>query len=129
MNTSVVLVLGNAQDPLDALPIRILPALRNAYPAFTFIPWDPTEELPPQVHGDIILIDTAVGIESITIFDSLDKFILSPHVTVHDFDLPVALGLLKKTGKIKNIKIIAIPPHFPIHLILRKCEAQLMQGS
>ncbi|MCX8008381.1 MAG: hypothetical protein N3A54_01620 [Patescibacteria group bacterium] len=129
MKQLTVLILGNSLYEFDSLPIQILPILKKKFPHVQFQLWDPTEEIPDNITENLILIDTIIGIKSVQVFDSLDDFLFSPRNTVHDFDVPIALGLLKKLGKVKEIKIIGIPPHACIHRILRKCEAQLMHGS
>ena len=42
-------------------------------------------------------------------YTDLDSFKSSHRVTVHDFDLPISLGLLQKLGKINSVKIIGVP--------------------
>ncbi len=129
MKPPTVLVLGNPLCDFDNLPKRILPVLRKAFPHSTFLHWDPTEELPESISDHIILIDTVIGISSIQIFHDLKHFQYPPRNTAHDFDAFIALSLLKKLEKITRITIIGVPPHTPTHLIVRKCEAQLMHGS
>lgn len=107
-----VLVLGNEFEDIDALPIKILPRLQKQLPTIDFLLFDPTEELPPDIGEEMILIDTVVGLQTITVFHTLEEFSLSPRVTVHDFDLPLFLGMLKKLGKLNDITIIGLPPNF-----------------
>lgn len=104
-----VLILGNPTDPQDDKAQQLVNEHKHLFPHLTFIPWDPTEELPREISTDIVLIDAIQGISKATVFHSLDDFILSPRNTVHDFDLPVALKLLQKLGKITSITIIGIP--------------------
>lgn len=105
-----VFVLGNPLVKNDSLPIQILPKLRQRLPDLQFIHIDPTEEYPQKPAQDLIIIDTVLGIKSVTSFNDLNHWYRSPRVTVHDFDLPVSLGLAKKLGKIKSLKVIGVPP-------------------
>ena len=43
------------------------------------------------------------------VFDSLENFSAPPRVSLHDFDAYTNLKYLQKLGKIKKIKIIALP--------------------
>lgn len=104
-----VYVLGNPIESLDRATVNLIPRLIKSFPHINFVHFDPTEELPAPSDQDLIIIDTVIGIEKVTKFDNLDQWKLSPRVTVHDYDLPLMLGILKKLGKIKNIIIFGIP--------------------
>lgn len=104
----IVYVLGNSFLSGDSLPVRLLPQLQKQCPQFNFSVLDPTEEL--QLEGqDFTCIDTVLGIDKVTVFHDLDFFAYSPRVTVHDYDLPLNLGLMQKLGKLKRITIIGVP--------------------
>lgn len=105
-----VYVLGNPLDSHDRLPMKLLPQLREQCPQFEFTILDPTEELPFEKTLNLILIDTVIGIDKVTIFHDLSSFSLSPRISVHDYDLPLNLGILTKLGKIKDITVIGVPP-------------------
>lgn len=102
-----VYVLGNPIVTQDAMAVKVLPLLRQNAPDFTFIHIDPTDEIPTKNH--LILIDTVIGLRRVRIFHSMDDFARSPRTSVHDFDLPVALGLLQKLGKVQEVTIIGVP--------------------
>lgn len=105
-----VYVLGNPIESLDRAAVSLIPKLKKFFPRINFIHFDPTEELPIGLVKNIIIIDTVIGIEKVMKFDDLNRWKLSPRVTVHDYDLPLSLGILKKLGKIKKVSIIGIPP-------------------
>lgn len=102
-----IFVFGNIDLEIDNLPLRILPELCNKFPEIEFVVKDPNEEW--EVPEELIVLDTAVGIKEVTIFESLEKFSKVPRVGVHDFDALTNLRFLQKLGKIKKIKIIAVP--------------------
>jgi len=104
-----VYVLGNPIVKKDCLPIKILPELKRVLPKIQFMHIDPTEEYQYGEIKDIILIDTVIGIHEVTCFTGLNQWSRSSRVTVHNFDLPLSLGLLQKLGKIDSIKIIGVP--------------------
>lgn len=104
-----VLIVGNSIEKSDRMPVVLMPLLIREFPTIAFFLYDPTEELPEAVGDDLVLIDSVVGIGRVTVFEGLDEFLVSPRVSVHDYDLPVHLTLLLKLGKIKSVKIIGVP--------------------
>lgn len=104
----VIFVFGNSDMPEDALPLKILPQLRERFPDIQFNAVDPNEEwdIPEEVVG----IDTVMGIDAVQVFDNLERFVSAPRVTMHDFDALAQLRYLQKLGKIKKVAIIGVPP-------------------
>jgi hypothetical protein len=102
-----IFVFGNEDLEMDSPPLRILPQLREKFPDIEFLTIDPNEDF--DFPESIVAIDTAVGIKDVTVFDDLEKFSAPPRVGMHDFDALTNLRLLWKLGKIKKIKIIAVP--------------------
>ena len=105
-----IFVFGNVDLPEDSLPLKILPELQKRFPEIQFEIKDPNEEW--ETEEEIIVLDTAVGIKEITVFDNLEKFSKVPRVGMHDFDALTNLRYLWKLGKIKKIKIIGVPQNF-----------------
>jgi hypothetical protein len=77
-----------------------------------------------------------MGIDEVTLLTEkdIDKLIISPRTTTHDYDLGFQLKYLTKIGRLKNIFIIGLPQNGHIdydliHSILRKLVAHDMQGS
>ncbi len=103
-----VFVFGNPDLPQDSLPLRILPELRKCFPQISFEVKDPHEEW--ESPSKITILDTVCGIGKVTVFTGLSPFVDSPKLTVHDFDALSNLQLLQKLGKLKEIRIIGIPP-------------------
>jgi hypothetical protein len=101
--------LGNSLLSTDNLPRLLIPQLSKQFPLLSFIHYDPTEEFPKITDGQLVLIDTVEGITIVKVFNNLNMFSLTKSSTVHDFDLSLQLGLLKKLGKIKNLMIIGVP--------------------
>ncbi len=104
-----VYVLGNPLVNIDSLPIKLLPKFKLLCPQIHFEILDPAEEIQLKHNQDLILIDSVIGIDKVTIFHDLDFFAYSPRVTVHDYDLPINLKLMQKLGKIKKFTIIGVP--------------------
>ena len=109
IQNKVVYLLGNEIEPTDSLPVQLLPQLQKKFPQITYKRLDPTEELPEYETDELILIDTVIGISKVKIINDVNYLSLSPRVTVHDYDLPLTLGLARKLGKFKKVTIICVP--------------------
>lgn len=103
-----IFLFGNPDLQMDALPIRVLPQLQKRFPSIQFEVLDPNEEWDVPKH--MVIIDTVLGITSVTIFHSLDMFLQTPRVTCHDFDAYTNLLFLKKLGTIDRTTILGVPP-------------------
>ncbi len=101
-------LFGNPDLPVDALPIKLLPKLKAAFPAVQFSVQDPLDEW--EIPPSLTIIDTVQGLEHVQVFDSLDAFQQDRRVTMHDFDLGMQLQFLKKLGKLPSLRIIGVPP-------------------
>jgi Ni,Fe-hydrogenase maturation factor len=102
-----VYVLGNLLVEADSLPIKILPKLKSSILNVNFIELDPTENLPQEDH--LVIIDTILGIDKITILKDINKIESQKLCSLHDCDLGFNLKLMKKMGKIKDVTIIGVP--------------------
>lgn len=113
MNTKkTIYIFGNPLLHFDSLPIKLAPELAKTFPDFDFVIQDPNENLHPE-NGELIIIDTIMGIDKITIIDDInqiDKIESSPTYSLHDFDLGFNLKLLKKIGELKKVTIFGVPP-------------------
>jgi hypothetical protein len=104
-----IFVFGNEDLQEDNLPLRILSQLKKRFPEIEFILKDPNEEWEVEKEEEVNILDTAIGIKEVTVFNDLKKFAKPPRVGMHDFDALTNLRYLQKLGKIKKIKIIAVP--------------------
>lgn len=94
----------------DNLPLRLLPALKRKFPWIIFIELDPTENFKTSSKNPLVIIDTVVGIDKVTLFKNLDFFANQNTVTAHDYSLIFHLKFLKKLGGIpRDVWIIGIP--------------------
>jgi len=103
----VIFVFGNPDVQEDALPLKILPRLRERFSHIQFRTVDPNEEW--DAPEEMVVIDTVMGIEKVMVLDGLDKFVAAPRVTMHDFDALAQLRYLQKLGKIKKVTVIGVP--------------------
>ena len=105
-----VLVFGNPLVQKDSLALRLLPKLRKALPGIEFVELDGTEAEEIAGYGpDLLILDVAEGIKEPALITDLDKLELPKALSMHDFDLAWNLKLLMKVGKIKSVRIIAVP--------------------
>lgn len=103
-----VYIFGNPDLAVDSLPIRLIPQLQKQNPDFNFILKDPNEEW--DVPEEMLIIDTAINAKKVTIFKDLKSFMTGPRLSMHDFDALSNLLFLEKLGRLKKVKIIAVPP-------------------
>jgi len=122
---NVILVIGNEILSEESITLQIVRIIRKKYPQFSFVSWDPTEELPKEAGKHVHLIDTIYGIKHIRVYQTINDFFLSPRNTVHDFDLPVAIQLLQKLGKITDVKIIGVPVRGNIRMLTKQVSSWL----
>lgn len=130
-----LLVFGNEDHELDNLAFEIIKNI-TPIPGVEIISVGPNDDLPISDSKIIYIIDTVIGIDNVTLIDesNLDKFVLPPRNSAHDYDLGFQLRYLTKIGKISKINIIGLPSsrnvdYDLIHSILRKLVAQDIQGS
>ena len=118
-----VYIFGNPDLAVDSLPIRLIPQLQKENPDFTFILKDPNEEW--DVPEEMLIIDTAINAKKVTIFKDLKSFMTGPRLSMHDFDALSNLLFLEKLGRLKKIKIIAVPPDIDPQNALREISSRL----
>ena len=104
-----IYIFGNPLLDFDNLPIQLAPDLTKALPEINFIVMDPNENIHPE-NKELVIIDTAIGIDKVTVLEDIDKIEMSPRYSLHDFDLGFNLKLLKKLGKLEKVKIFCVPP-------------------
>jgi len=104
----IVSVFGNPDVKEDSLAVRLVPRLRQRFPKIKFRVEDPVEGLNPPTGGEWVIIDMAKGIKGVRVIEDLDKLETARRVSLHDYDLAMELKLLRKLGKVKKVKIIAV---------------------
>jgi Ni,Fe-hydrogenase maturation factor len=131
-----VYVFGNAYVADDRRAIEVAGELRDTVEGISFAFVDPNEDLPCGDERHVVILDTVQGIQDVALLkgDVIDRLILSPRGSVHDFDLAFQLRYLKKLNKLGEVTIIGVPQegevdYLRIQAILRKLVAHDMQGS
>jgi len=105
---SKILVFGNRLVEQDSLVLKLLPRLRKSFKHIEFKEFDTSENLEDEGR-DLIILDTAFGIDKVMLIEDLDSLQMSKTCSMHDFDLPITLRILIKLKAIDSVKIIAIP--------------------
>ena len=130
-----ILVFGNPDYPQDNVAIEVSEKLSDI-PSISFQYINPNSDLPVSENKCIYILDTVMGINTITLFTDkdIDKLVLSPRTTTHDYDLGFQLKYLSKIGRLKSVHIIGLPykgkvDYVLVRSILRKLVAQDIQGS
>lgn len=104
-----VSVFGNPDLENDNLIVKLIPKLRKRFPEVEFRVEDPVEGLKPPKDDLWVILDMAEGIDRVRVFEKVDKLVEVRGVSLHDYEVGTELKLLKKLGKIKDLKIIAVP--------------------
>ena len=77
--------------------------------AFVFV--NPNEDVPSANERRVRILDTVQKSQNVALVegDGIDGLILSPHGSVHDFDLAFQLRYLRKLNKLGKVTIIGTP--------------------
>lgn len=129
----MVYVFGNPDIEEDKNAFLVAEYLEGKILEVDFKLMEISDEISFENENPVIM-DVVSEIDEVTLYDDIDKIIMPPRVSAHDFDLGFQLKYLKKIGKIKNITVIGIPMKEKIDYeriisMLRKLVAQDIQGS
>jgi Ni,Fe-hydrogenase maturation factor len=131
-----VYVFGNKAVPEDAGAIEVAEGLEGAVDGVSFVFVEPNEDVPFVDEERVVILDAVHGIPEVALIsgDDLDRFVLPPRGSVHDFDLAFQLKYLRKIGRLGEVYVVGIPQegevdYRRVRSILRKLVAQDMQGS
>jgi Ni,Fe-hydrogenase maturation factor len=136
INQMKVYVFGNEDFEGDNRAFAVAKKLEHKLKDVQFVKIKPNEDVPFIDEEFTIILDAIEGIDKvIEVNDSeLEKLILPPRSSVHDFDLGFQIKYLRKIGKLGKVTIVGLPmsgkiDYLRIQSILRKLVAQEMQGS
>ena len=131
-----VYVFGNEDYKGDNRAFDVIKKFEHKLEDIEFIKVKPNEDVPFIDEEFVVILDAIEGIsEIIEVKDNdLDKLVLPPRSSVHDFDLGFQIKYLKKIGKLGKVTIVGLPmegviDYLRIQLIFKKLVAQEMQGS
>ena len=131
-----IYVFGNAYVAGDGRAVQLARELEGDIEGISFVFVKPNEDLPFVDERHVVILDTVQGIKEVTLLegDIIDRLILGPLGSVHDFDLAYQLRYLKKLNRLGKVTIIGVPQEgdvdqLRIQSIFRKLVAHDMQGS
>ena len=131
-----VYVFGNAYVADDKRAVEVARELEDSIEGISFVFVNPNEDLPFADERYVVILDTVQGIHDVTLLegDMIDRLVLGPRGSVHDFDLAFQLRYLKKLDKLGEVTIIGVPQdgevdYLRIQAIFRKLVAHDIQGS
>ena len=131
-----VFVFGNQDVEGDDRAIEVAKGLEGKIEGIKFLFPKPNEDVPFVNNPHVVIMDMVMGLPAVKELgvEYIDKLILAPSCTTHDFDLGFQLKYLKKLGKIEKVTIVGLPmtgeiDYSSIQSILRKLVAQDIQGS
>lgn len=131
-----VYVFGNEDVPEDRSAIEAAEKLADTLEDVSFVPVKPNEDVPFVDERRVVILDTVQGIREVVLIEGkdVDRLVLAPRGSVHDFDLAFQLRYLKKLGRLGEVVIVGIPQqgdvdYRRIQSIFRKLVAHDMQGS
>ena len=131
-----VYVFGNENLDFDSNALSVVNGIGEGLAGVEFVIVNPNEDLPFAGGQDVVIMDVVEGLTEVKLIenDELEKVILPPRTTTHDFDLGFQLKYLKKLGKLGKVTLIGLPMrgeinYDQIHSIFKKLVAQDIQGS
>ena len=127
MKPSKISVFGNPRVKTDSVPLKIISKLQKKFPKIKFAVEDPSGIINHN-ENEWWILDTAEGIDDVKIINNPGMFNLQRKNSVHDYDLALDIKLLSKLGKLKKIKIIAVPCNMKRQEALHKVT-QLLSAS
>ena len=114
-----ILVFGNPLMEKDRLALEVAERLEGKIKRIEF---EPVQELPEQKGGDLYIMDVALGIKKVELFEGLDFLEKARPFGSHDFDLGFELKLLEKIGKLGKARVVAIPAGYPVEKAVEEAE-------
>ncbi|MEI6462877.1 MAG: hypothetical protein WCO33_04415 [bacterium] len=116
-----IYVFGNKDYEVDNIALRLLPILSVKLVDVEFQTLESLDEL-TEFPSPIYIMDSALGIRSVIVTDKIEALEKPKSLSLHDFDLSWNLKLLKKLGKINEVKIIAIPSSLDMYTAMNETE-------
>jgi Ni,Fe-hydrogenase maturation factor len=131
-----VYVFGNEDYEGDNRAFKVTKKLEYKLKNVEFIKVKPNEDVPFIDEKFTVILDAIEGIDEVieVTDDDLEKLVLPPRSSVHDFDLGFQIKYLRKIGKLGKVTIVGLPmsgklDYLRIQSIFKKLVAQEIQGS
>jgi Ni,Fe-hydrogenase maturation factor len=121
-----IFVFGNPLVEGDSLALAVAERLKGKIEGIEFVAVQSLDEVGKR---DFWVLDVAFGIEKVEVIEELDYLRVKQPVSGHDFDLALELKMLKKLGRIGEIRIIAVPMGYRLGKAVEEVKAVLEKGD
>ena len=113
-----IYVFGNEDYAPDSIAFVVMKQLQKSSLEIEFEEIKPNQDLPFVNQNKVTLMDNVAGIEEVRLIEDkeLEKLVMSPRNSVHDFDLGFQIKYLKKLGKLGEVRIIGLPMEVKIDM-------------
>ena len=124
-----IYVIGNPLLEKDSIAVRAAKRLRKEKELheIEFIETDSLSEM-EGIEKVPVAMDAAKGIKKVELLEGTGKIETQDVYSMHDMDLGFELKLLKKLGKIKGARIIAIPQDYGLEKAVEEVRKILRQA-
>ncbi len=123
-----VLCFGNPHLEDDNLAFKVGKLLtKDKIKDLTVIDCFSPDEIFNYFDKEFVILDVVKNIKEVVIIEDIDKLQANSICSLHDFDLGFFLKLMKKMGKINNIKIIGIPQKGNLNNIKKTVKKMVIQ--
>ena len=102
-----IFCFGSEHFPGDEIAKALAKKIK-IYKNFKFVLAESPHEILGET-GEIWILDVVKNCKDVSIIQNTENLEIAPSLTCHDLDLGFFLKLLHESGKIQNIKIIALP--------------------
>ncbi|MCK5460422.1 hypothetical protein KAI58_00360 [Candidatus Gracilibacteria bacterium] len=102
-----IFCFGSEHFPGDEIAKALAKKIK-IYKNFKFVLAESPHEILGET-GEIWILDVVKNCKDVSIIQNPENLEIAPSLTCHDLDLGFFLKLLHESGKIQNIKIIALP--------------------
>ncbi|UCG95791.1 MAG: hypothetical protein JSV92_01940 [archaeon] len=103
-----VIYFGNELVPEDSRALETVRRIKKELPGVDFVHCLSPEEI-LRYRGPVIILDVARGIDRVTEVDDPDRIKNRKMSSLHDFDLGFFMKLMKRAGRGRDVRLIALP--------------------
>jgi hypothetical protein len=107
-----LLVFGNLAIPSDNLALKVGDELKKDGQDVSHLD-DPLGLLKIDFTNAVIL-DVAEGVQEPLLITDVDRLVIGRLCSLHDFDMAFFLKLMKRLGKVAQVRIIALPQQMDV---------------
>lgn len=128
-----VMVFGNALVEADGLAAKVADALAGEIPGVAFRKVESLTEFigccsdTRLVKSAPVILDVAEGIDRVEVIEDPERLQAVKAVSAHDLDMAFELKLFRKTGDLKEFRVVAIPVGYPLERAVEEVR-KILEG-